>query len=717
LATTPSEIVYNSRVASRKEARVSATADFHVGPWLAQPARNLIRNYATTRHLEPQVMDLLVFLANTGGRVVSKEELIDAVWDGRFIADTTLTRAVADLRRALGDDQRSPQYIETIPKRGYRLIAAVSANGLHSDATASQTDAAAVAHADPLLPCARIGDRLASERRRRFVGRESEIAGFRSALLAEEPPFVVLHVNGPGGVGKTTLLEEFARVAREAGRVVVRIDGRNIEPSPLGFMVVLSRALGIDRCELSAIIERWPMGAVLLVDTYEVLTSLDDWLRETLLPQLPARSLVVIAGRHEPGTMWRANVDWAALTRVHPLENLGPRESRTFLQRCGVGVEHHDEALAFTRGHPLALSLSADVLTRGNRLTPSRLETELEVVRLLIEKFVQDVPSRAHRLALHVCVSAHATTEPLLAAALGQSDVHDLFEWLGRLSFVESGPYGLFPHDLARDVVYMDFRWRDPDAAFRVTERLIAYLYDRLERTQGLERLRVWFDAIYLQRYNARLRPYMEWVGFGTSYIETARAEDRNAILGMIEQHEGSASAAIARYWLDRQPGAFLVARTVAGEIIGLATHLRLESVTAEDLAADPAVSRAIAHAERHGPPGPGEHITYCRFFMHRERHQAHVPAPVATSASQSWTTPRLAWCFIAVANPDLLEPLFTELHIWRAREADFEVGGRRYGVFAHDWRVENAEQWLRLKAERAWRLDGTLSVTQSQVT
>jgi DNA-binding winged helix-turn-helix (wHTH) protein len=709
-------MVYNRRVASRTEARSTATPDFYVGPWLAQPARNLISDRTITRHLEPQVMDLLVFLANTGGRVVSKDELIAAVWDGRFIADTTLTRAVADLRRALGDDQRSPQYIETIPKRGYRLVATVSVNDGHFEAAASPSGTGS-SHAGPLLPCTRIADRLASERRRRFVGRESEIAIFRAALQADEPPFVALHVNGPGGVGKTTLLEEFARVADEAGRVVVRIDGRNIEASPLGFIVVLSRALGADRCELSAVIERWPPGAVLFVDTYELLTSLDDWLRDTLLPQLPARSLIVIAGRHDPATTWRANVDWAALTRVRPLGNLAPAESRTFLDRCGVGVEHHDDALAFTRGHPLALSLSADVLTRGDRLAPSRLDTEPEVVRLLIEKFVQDVPSRAHRLALHVCVSAHATTEPLLAAVLDRSDVHDLFEWLAHLSFVESGPYGLFPHDLARDVVYMDFRWRDPDAAFHVTERLIAYLYDRLDRTRGLERLRVWFDLIYLQRYNAQLRPYMEWIGFGTTYVDTATADDHAAILEMIERHEGRASAAIARYWLERQPHAFLVVRSMTGEMIGLGAHLRLEAVTADDRAADPAVARAVAHAGRHGPPRPGEHMTYCRFFMHRDRYQAQVLASVAATASQSWTAPGLAWCFLAVANPDVMEPMFSELHIWRTREADFEVGGRRYGVFAHDWRVENAEQWLRLKAERAWRIEGTLPAVQASLT
>jgi len=48
---------------------------------------------------------------------------------------------------------------------------------------------------------------------------------------------------------------------------------------------------------------------------------------------------------------------------------------------------------------------------------------------------------------------------------------------------------------------------------------------------------------------------------------------------------------------------------------------------------------------------------------------------------------------------------MFTEIHIWRAREADFEVGGRRQGVFAHDWRAEPAPDWFRLKAERAGRI------------
>jgi DNA-binding winged helix-turn-helix (wHTH) protein len=674
-------------VASRREVRAAARSDFRVGNWLAQPTLNFIRDGETVRHLEPQVMDLLAFLATTGGRVITKDEIIDAVWDGRFIAEATLTRAVADLRRALGDSRRSPQYIATIPKRGYRLLASVS---------------------DAVLPNGPvIADRLASARQRRFVGREKEIEKFRAALAADEPPFAVLHITGAGGVGKTTLLQELARLANEQGRLVARLDGRNVEATPAGFLAALSPTLGVTRVDFQAVIERWPAGGVLLVDTYELLAPLDDWLRQSFVPQLTARSLVVIAGRNEPGAIWRTDGAWASLARIEALGNLTPDESRTYLAKCGIPECHRDEALAFTRGHPLALSLIADVLTRDDRLDSSRLRSDPEIVRLLLETFVQDVPSRDHRLALHACVTAWATTERLLAVVLERPEVHEIFEWLGSLSFVEHGPYGLFPHDLARDVLYMDFRYRDPDAALHVTERILSYLYGRIERTQGLDRQRVWFDVLFVQRYNPSLRPYFEWAGFGTAFGEIANPSDYAAIVHMVERHEGPESAAIACYWLKRQPEAFIAVRSVTGDLLGFGAILCLKGLTAADLAADPAIASAVAYAERHGPPRPDEHMLYSRFWMEAGRHQVHsqVFTVVATSSLQSWIVPNAAWCFVAMAEPELVEPMFTELHIWRAYDADFEVGGRRYGVFAHDWRSEPAHAWLRLKAERASRV------------
>jgi DNA-binding winged helix-turn-helix (wHTH) protein len=696
-------------VASRKDPPAQRSPDFHLGGWFVQPSLNVIGQAGTVRHLEPQVMDLLAFLAAAGGRVVSKDDIIDAVWQGRFIADATLTRSIADLRRALGDDQQPHQYIETIPKRGYRLVAQVSRRG---DAAGAPPVALRAHHStDSPAAVGRIGDRLALARRSRFVGRAAEIEFFRSALLAGNQPFVVLHLNGEGGVGKTTLVGEFARVADELGRRVVRIDARNIEASPTGVLAALSQALGVERVDLPAVIECWPTGAVLFIDTYELLARLDDWLRQTLLPQLPAQSLVVIAGRDEPPAAWRTDGAWAALTRITRLGNLRADEGRLYLARCGVTAEQHDEAMAFTRGHPLALSLIADMLTRENQLAPSRLDSEPEIVRLLLETFVQKIPSRDHRRALHACVTAWATTEAIVAAALERSDVREIFEWLSRLPFVEHGPYGLFPHDLARDVVYMDFRWRDPDEAYRVTERVLGYLYQRLDRTQGLDQQRVWFDILFVQRYNACLRPYFEWASFGTAYSDTATADERAAILQIIERHEGRESALVARYWQARQPAAFQAIRRIDGGLVGFAANLALEDVTPEDAAADPAVAAVMRYAEHHGPLRPGELIRYGRFWMDADRYQAitQVFAVVAAICSQSWIAPNVAWSFVSMADPDLMEPMFTEIQMRRLPEADFEAGARRYGVFGHDWRLEPAQAWLRLKAERALRIEAAV--------
>jgi hypothetical protein len=70
----------------------------------------------------------------------------------------------------------------------------------------------------------------------------------------------------------------------------------------------------------------------------------------------------------------------------------------------------------------------------------------------------------------------------------------------------------------------------------------------------------------------------------------------------------------------------------------------------------------------------------------------------VAAICSQSWIGPNVAWSFVAMADPDLMEPMFTEIQMRRLPEADFEAGGRRYGVFGHDWRLAPAR--MRLKIE-----------------
>src|ERR1043165_5167136 len=84
-----------------------------------------IRKAGETRLLGPRAFDLLVYLIAQRGRVIDKQELFEQVWKETFVTDNALTKAVKEIRRAIGDDADAPRYIETVPRRGYRFIADV----------------------------------------------------------------------------------------------------------------------------------------------------------------------------------------------------------------------------------------------------------------------------------------------------------------------------------------------------------------------------------------------------------------------------------------------------------------------------------------------------------------------------------------------------------------------------------------------------------------
>jgi DNA-binding winged helix-turn-helix (wHTH) protein/TolB-like protein len=99
--------------------------DFRLGAWVVQPSLNNISRNGKNLRLEPKAMEVLVCLTHHGGSVVPKERLIGEVWPDTFVGDDALTRCISELRRAFGDDPKAPQVIETIPKRGYRLLVRV----------------------------------------------------------------------------------------------------------------------------------------------------------------------------------------------------------------------------------------------------------------------------------------------------------------------------------------------------------------------------------------------------------------------------------------------------------------------------------------------------------------------------------------------------------------------------------------------------------------
>jgi len=548
-----------------------------------------------------------------------------------------------------------------------------------------------------------LGELLATRRRRRFVGRVAETELFRAALAASEPPFAVLYVHGPGGLGKTSLMDVFATLAAESGARVVRLDGRDLVPTPPSLLATASASVDVpDGDAPISVAER----LVVLVDSYERLAPLDDWLRTRLLPRFPASALTVIAGRTPPAAAWRADPGWHDLLRVVTLRNLDPEDSRAYLQAHGVPPALHERLLELSHGHPLGLSLLADLVARGGEAPADPLTPDL--VGVLLRRFVDTVPSGPQRSALEVCALARVTTESLLRAALGDENAHELFLWLREVSFIETGPHGVFPHDLARDVLDADLRWRDPEAYRHVFRSVASHVRARLRSAQGAEQQQTIRDLKFLFRNLPGILSPIDWDAWAHHDPEPARAEDRHAILELVARTEGDTSSAIAARWWERQQAGFFVLRDSLG-VRGVLGLLDLTAASDEDRAADPGAQAAWDHARRHAPLRSGERVTQTRFVIDRDAYQAPSPtvnaAPIVT-LQRYLAMPNLAWDYLTLFEPEPYDDYFALADLPRAAGADFVVKGRRYGLFAHDFRQVPVDALVELWTERALAQD-----------
>jgi DNA-binding winged helix-turn-helix (wHTH) protein len=95
---------------------------FRLGEWLVKPDDGSLVSSQRVTRLEPLLMELLVFLCSHAGQVVSKHDVLKNIWHNRWVSDGTVKASFYQLRKALGDSPRKPRFIETLPKRGYRIL-------------------------------------------------------------------------------------------------------------------------------------------------------------------------------------------------------------------------------------------------------------------------------------------------------------------------------------------------------------------------------------------------------------------------------------------------------------------------------------------------------------------------------------------------------------------------------------------------------------------
>ena len=541
----------------------------------------------------------------------------------------------------------------------------------------------------------RLGELVDSERHRNFVGRRRELGGFDAAVAGRSPQRV-LFVHGPGGIGKTTLLLELRSRARSAGRTVVLLDGRDVDPSPEGFELALIAARGRPRDTGRPRNADLPGDVVLLVDGYEQLAPIDSWLRREFMPALAADGVVVLAGRDAPAAAWQIDAGWRHVVAVHRLDPFDVAESGQLFDLAGVQAQHRPQLMALGRGHPLALALLVDAARTG--VVPTSLADVPALLSSLLDSLLRGAPTRAHVEGLAVCAKAWLTTEDLLRDVVGD-EAPAVWAWLERRPFIVSGPRGLTPHDLARDVLDTEFERRSPER-YRSLHRIVHdHTVAALRAAHGAERQVRAQQLMHLHRRAPFTAVTKALRGQGSTALVPAKPGEREQVLSLIERFEGSASARLAEEWFDHRPDELSVVRAEEG-VRGYAYHIFHPTGSAlEDR--DPVVRAVLDHVAHHGPTRPGERVNIARFFGGRHEHQRDLYAVLAGPVSSlvEWVTRPLAWSFVIVTDTAYWEPVFDYLGFARLIEVD--VGGLHHVGYGVDWRRLPVEVWLDLMNER----------------
>lgn len=383
-------------------------------------AQRLLRAGAPVA-LPPRYLAVLQHLARSGGRLVGKEELLDAVWGATSGSDSALKVAVHAVREALGEDPKQPRYLETVPRRGYRFI--------------GQPVAAAPCPA-PGLPPPLAGNLPPSAGG--LIGRAGDLLHLQALLRTVRCITLV----GPGGVGKTRLaLAAAAHAAPADGVWLLRLDALQ-DPSALVPAVarLLSPGPGADAGVAHLARALAPLQVRLLLDNAEHLHTAVLELAQALLDTAPGVQLLVTSqvalGCAGERTVVVAPLDLPQASE-HPMQSPAVQLLVQRAQQLGATADPLDaaqweHAAAISRcleGLPLALELAAArVPLLGWAGVRDRLQADAAVALNLLTRGAAAAPERQRSLRATVAWAVGLLEPPERQA------LEDLTVWAGAFS-------------------------------------------------------------------------------------------------------------------------------------------------------------------------------------------------------------------------------------------------------------------------------------------
>lgn len=385
----------------------------------------------------------------------------------------------------------------------------------------------------------------------------------------------VAYVHGPPGIGKSHLLREVAAALNAAGETVVSVDCSAVEPTVAGFGAALAAAgLAEDLGD-----------AVVCLDDYDHFALLDTWLRDRWCRDGRGPRRLLVSGRRPPHPAWLC-IDRAFLG-LHVRE-LCEREALELLATEGVNAQDAQRIQRIARGHPIALKLGAAASRSRGDAAFEGLAVH-DVVTQLARLFLEDVRDPPLRRAIEAAASLRRVTRPVLARLEPDTECDTLFDALGQCSVVDVRPDGLMLHEAVREAIASGLRTADPARFSAIRRAAWSVLEQQAHDIAAADLWSFTADVIFLID-SPIVREAFFPSGVQRVTVGRAAARDRDAVLEIVERHDGAAARAVMAGWWRALPHGFHVVRDFDQQVVGFYCLFDASEAHAAAMTDDPVV-------------------------------------------------------------------------------------------------------------------------------
>ncbi len=544
-----------------------------------------------------------------------------------------------------------------------------------------------------------ISSRLAERAETSFVGREKELSLLRSAISADELPFVVVYTHGIGGIGKSRLLQAIINNF-DPDVTAIRLDCREIEPTQQGFLKALRDAVCPEEFELekAKIISKLSQAgrrSVLALDTYETFGLMDTWLRQEFIPDLPDTVLVLINSRERPNSAWLTTPGWESLFHEIHLRELEENDAHEMLRLRGLNKSQIKKVNRFARGYPLALELASTAIKNNPDLEMVEGPPP-KVLQHLTDSFLSGLPLETKE-AIEASSTVRRITEPVLRSLLKKTYVREVFNKLQELPFVNATDEGLFLHDLVRETISNSFSSRDPENCRRYRTRAWRYFNTESYRAEAINLWQCTADLLYMIE-NPAVRDAFFPKGASEYTVEPSVQADGKEILDIASAHEPGLSAAIIKKWWSEYPEVFRVARDRNGNLDAFLIFFEPQNVGLEMLHEDPFTASWLEHLSFNRVK-ENERVLFLRRWLSCKTGESPSSGQAAcwldVKRNYMELRPNLRRMYTTVMDAKTYFPIVSQLGFVPIDEATIKIEGTEYFTAMLDFGESSVDGWL----------------------